>query len=298
MAQSLTAPAGDPPARRLHIDQRYYAPILVSLILLVGQISFRFLTSPMGTVLGILASIGMEILLSLLFTRKMPNVASAYVSGISVGILVQSTAVWPYMLCSAIAILSKYLIRVENRHIWNPSNLGIVTLLLLAPRYVSTLGAQAGNSFFAMIVIWTVGSIIIYRLKRFHICFTYVIFFLMYAAMRAAILGHYVSHESFAQEAAPLSGPMYQLFVFFMITDPKTTVNSWRGQVLVAFLVATAENLMRIYGTLASPPDGTLGNIVATHAPYFALTLMGPAANLIEIAQKRKARKTQAAAAA
>ncbi len=265
------------------INERYYAPILISLILIVGQVSFHFLTSPTGTAIGIISSILTELLMGFLFYRKLPNFASAYVSGISVGILVQSTMVWPYVLCCIIAILSKYCIRIDKRHLWNPSNLGIVTLLLVAPRYVSTLGAQAGNSMFAMTIIWIVGSIIVYRIKRLHICLTYVFFFLLYAAFRALILSHYVANESFLQEAAPITGPMYQLFIFFMITDPKTTVHSRKGQMLVAFLVASIENIFRMYGTLASPPDGTLGNIVATHAPYFALTLMGPSANFIEI---------------
>ena len=203
------------------INERYYAPILISLILIVGQVSFHFLTSPTGTAIGIISSILTELLMGFLFYRKLPNFASAYVSGISVGILVQSTMVWPYVLCCIIAILSKYCIRIDKRHLWNPSNLGIVTLLLVAPRYVSTLGAQAGNSMFAMTIIWIVGSIIVYRIKRLHICLTYVFFFLLYAAFRSLILSHYVANESFLQEAAPITGPMYQLFIFFMITDPK-----------------------------------------------------------------------------
>ena len=43
---------------------------------------------------------------------------------------------------------------------------------------------------------------------------------------------------------------MYQLFIFFMITDPKTTVKSKTAQALVAFLVATTEHLFRLYGNL------------------------------------------------
>lgn len=283
MSDATTLSKQPPAGLSFRISERYYAPILVSLILIVGQVSFHFLTSPTGTAIGILSSILTELIMGFLFYRKLPNFASAYVSGISVGILVQSTMVWPYVLCCIIAILSKYCIRIDKRHLWNPSNLGIVTLLLVAPRYVSTLGAQAGNSMFAMAVIWIVGSIIVYRIKRLHICLTYVFFFLCYAVFRSVVLGHYVTNESFLQEAAPITGPMYQLFIFFMITDPKTTVHSRKGQMLVAFLVATVENIFRMYGTLASPPDGTLGNIVSTHAPYFALTLMGPSANLIEI---------------
>ena len=85
---------------------------------------------------------------------------------------------------------------------------------------------------------------------------------------------------------------MYQLFIFFMITDPKTTVHTRSGQMLVAFLIATVENAFRMYGMVASPASGSLGEIVSSHAPYFALTLMGPSANLLEILRdKRKPKK-------
>ena len=73
----------------------------------------------------------------------------------------------------------------------------------------------------------------------------------------------------FLASVAPITGPMYQLFVFFMITDPKTTVHSLRGQVFVAFLAAAVEAPLRVNGVV--------------HAPYYALFLLGPTANFIEI---------------
>ena len=63
---------------------------------------------------------------------KWPHLASAYISGISIGMLVRSPEFWPYALCSAISITSKYVLRVDGRHIWNPSNFGIVAMLVLA----------------------------------------------------------------------------------------------------------------------------------------------------------------------
>ena len=275
--------------RKFQIDQRYIAPFLVTCVLLVGQLSARsFDNFYKTTALAIATSILTELILGRLFTGKTPHLASAYVSGISVGILMRSTETWPFVLCAAISIASKYVIRYKGRHLWNPSNLGIVAMLLLAPRFVSTLTIQWDNRLWAMIAIWSLGSFIIYRLKRFHICLTYALCFVGYAALRAAP-GHDAAPFSarFLAEVAPITGPMYQLFIFFMITDPKTTVHSKRGQMLVAFLVASMENLLRMYGSYASPAPGSFGEIISSHAPYFALTLMGPSANLLEILRQR-----------
>lgn len=270
---------------RFRIDERYIAPIFITCVLIGANFAFGVLESPLHTGLAIVTSIVMELILGRLFTGKWPHLASAYVSGISVGILVRSPYLWPFMLCSAISITSKYVIRINGRHLWNPSNLGIVCLILIAPKYAATLSIQWDNKLWPMFIIWTLGSLIIYRLKRFHICLTYVLCFIGFAYLRSLIL-----HGPFLAEVAPITGPMYQLFTFFMITDPKTTVKSKYGQMLVAFLIAFTENLFRLYGSLASPVPGTLADAVVTHAPYFALTIMGPTSNLIDaLSSRRKA---------
>lgn len=250
--------------RKFRFDNRYVAPLFITCILLVGHLSYGILESYKKTVLAIVVAIIAELILGRIFFGKWLNLASAYITGISVGILVRSPAYWPYALCSAISIMSKYVLRVKNRHIWNPSNFGIAVLLLLAPETMAVLSIQWGNNKWPIIVIWILGSIIIWRARRFHICVTYVAFFFVFAFLRSAITGH-----PWQAEVAPITGPMYQLFVFFMITDPKTTVRTKVGQCVVAFFVAAAEFVLR------------LDEVV--YAPIFALFLVGPAANLLEI---------------
>jgi hypothetical protein len=115
--------------------------------------------------------------------------------------------------------------------------------------------------------------VILATLGRLHITLTYVASFVAFAALRAGVTGH-----PFLSEVAPITGPMYQLFIFFMITDPKTTVRPRWAQCVVAFLVAAVETVFRL--------------MEFVHAPYYALFLVGPAANLIEIAltESRSAR--------
>src|SRR5918994_1815245 len=147
--------------RRFQFDKRYLAPLLVTMVLIAGQVSFGFLESWSRTALAIATAIAVEMILGRVFTGGWPHLASAYVSGISVGILVRSPEFWPYALCSAISITSKYLIRVDGRHLWNPSNLGIVAMLVLASDTVASLSIQWGNTLLPMVVVWLFGSVII-----------------------------------------------------------------------------------------------------------------------------------------
>ncbi len=91
------------------------------------------------TVLAILTAIALELVLGRVYAGSWPHLASAYITGISVGILTRSPFAWPFALCSAISITSKYVLRVRGRHIWNPSNFGICLMLLVAPWAYSTL---------------------------------------------------------------------------------------------------------------------------------------------------------------
>jgi enediyne biosynthesis protein E5 len=264
--------------RRFQFDKRYLAPVLVTMVLIAGQVSFGFLESWSRTALAIATAIAVEMILGRVFTGGWPHLASAYVSGISVGILVRSPEYWPYALCAAISITSKYLIRVDGRHIFNPSNLGMVAMLVLAADTVAGLSVQWGNNLLPLLAVWCFGAAIIASLGRFHITFTYVAAFVLFSVVRAHVTGH-----PWLSEVAPITGPMYQLFIFFMITDPKTTVRPKWAQALVAFLVAAVEAVLRL--------------MEFVHAPYYALFLVGPTANLIEIARARRERHRAANAA-
>ena len=103
--------------RWFSMENRFLPPIFITLILLVGHLSFGILESWKKTVLAIAVSIFAELILGRSIIGKWPNVASAYISGISIGILVRSPAFWPYALCALIAITSKYVVRVKNRHL-------------------------------------------------------------------------------------------------------------------------------------------------------------------------------------
>jgi enediyne biosynthesis protein E5 len=248
----------------LSFDNRFVPPIFITLILLAGHLSYGILESYSKTLLAIGTSIAMELLFGRIFLKKWPYLASAYITGISVGILIRSPAFWPYVLCAAISITSKYVLRIKGRHLWNPSNFGICVMLFLAADSVSPLSIQWGNNLVAMVVIWLLGSAILWRLRRFHISATYVVSFLVLAFVRARLL-----HEPWQSEISPITGPEYQLFIFFMITDPKTTVHSKISQCMVAFVIAVVEMFLRFDQSI--------------YAPLYALFLVGPAALIYEM---------------
>src|SRR5438034_1119237 len=126
---------------------------------------------------------------------------------------------------------------VASRALWNPSNFAISLLLVLAPASVAILSHQWGNDLATNAVIWCFGLLIVSRVRMLHVTLTYVACFIALAAIRSLVVG-----GPLLAEIAPLTGPMYQLFIFFMIPDPTTPVRTVRGTVVVAAAVARAED--------------------------------------------------------
>lgn len=244
-------------------SKRLVAPALITLILLGAHVSFGILENYEKILLSVAVCFTAELILGRLVLGRWPNPASAYISGNSIGILLRSPMFWPYALCSAITITSKYVLRYKGKHLWNPSNFGVSAMFFLAPFAVTPLSVQWGNNAWPIMAIWIIGAITLWRIKRFHICFAYVVGFFIFAAVRACITG-----GLYVTEIAPMTGVMYQLFVLFMITDPKTTVQSRSGRMGVAFLVAFVEMFFR------------LGEVI--YAPFYALFLVGPTAMFLE----------------
>ena len=257
-------------------DNRFLGPVLITCILISAHLSFGILEGYSRTGSAIAVAIAAEMILGRLTYGRWPHLASAYITGISVGILVRSPFLWPYMMASLISIVSKYVLRFRNRHLWNPSNFGVSVVLCLAPATVSLLSIQWGNTVWPMIVIWLLGSVIVWRAGRLHISATYVASFLLFSFVRSFVTGN-----PWLASVAPITGPMYQLFIFFMVTDPRTTVSRRWAQMFVVFIVALVEMALR------------LGEVV--YAPFYALFLVGPAALFIESALDAKPQRSSSA---
>jgi Na+-translocating ferredoxin:NAD+ oxidoreductase RnfD subunit len=254
---------------------RLLPPLLITCILVGAHLTYGILEAYQQTAVAILVAIAAEATFGRLAYGRWPHPASAYITGISVGILVRSPFLWPFALASLISIASKYVLRFRGRHLWNPSNFGVSAVVFLAPSTAAVLSIQWGNNVWPMVVIWLLGTAIVWRVKRLHISAAYVAAFIVFAFVRSLITGN-----PWLAAVAPLTGPMYQLFVFFMVTDPRTTVSSRRWQIVVVVLVAFVEMLLRLNEVI--------------YAPFYALFLVGPSALAIE-AWRRAPRPVAAA---
>jgi len=261
------------------VDPRYLVSFLITLILVVGQARYGILGGYDRLAISLGVCVATELGLARLVGGRGAALQSAYVTGLSLALLLkpQTGVLWPFALGAFLAIASKYVLAYRGRHLWNPSNFAISLLLVIAAGSVAILSHQWGNHLTTNAVIWGFGLLIAARVRVLHVTLTYVVCYALLAAARSAIVGTPV-----LAELGPITGPMYQLFIFFMITDPKTTVGSMRGRIGVAALVAVVEAAIR----LAADYHVAALSLLYPAPPILALAIVGPIAKAIDVRRR------------
>lgn len=272
-ASNHPPPAGHRPRA---VDPRYLIAGLITLVLLAAQFRYQMVGGFERLAVALGTCMVTEALLSWFMRGKVVNLQSAYISGLSLTLLIkpQGGTLWPFVIGGFLAIASKYVLQYRGNHLWNPTNFAIVALLLVAANRISVLSHQWGNDLVTNLVIWAFGLVIAWRVKVLHVTLTYVASFLLLNGLRATLLG-----QPLLPELAPITGPMYQLFIFFMITDPRTVVKDRRWQVAVAVIIALVETLIRFASDQAWPLPTAFNAAPA----LVALFLVGPVAKFIDM---------------
>lgn len=157
---------------------------------------------------------------------------SAIVTGIGLSVLVRADSLWVHPLVAFLAISAKFIVRVGNKHVYNPANLGVMIAVLFLPGAWLSPG-QWGSDAAAALWFIALGVTVTLSAKRFDIAWVFL------ACYGALLVGRVVwLDQRWAVLLNQLSSGGLLLFTFFMITDPMTTPNDRRMRWLYGALVA------------------------------------------------------------
>jgi len=157
---------------------------------------------------------------------------SALISGLSLCLLLRTNDAGLAALAAIVTIAAKFLIRVNGKHVFNPTNGGIVAMLLVTDRVWVSPGQWGAPAFFAFLLACA-GSLVVNRAARSDVAYAFIVCYGALVVGRSLYLG-----EPIAIPVHRLESGALLLFTFFMISDPKTTPDSRAGRVLFAALVA------------------------------------------------------------
>jgi Na+-transporting NADH:ubiquinone oxidoreductase subunit NqrB len=172
---------------------------------------------------------------------------SAFISSLSLSLLFRTDVIWLAAVVAAIAMSSKFLFRYNNKHIFNPANLGLVVMMLLTDHAWVSPG-QWGTLAYLAFLLACAGIVVVYRSERSDVTYAFIAVYALLLLGRAAWLG-----DPLQIPLHNLQNGAFLLFSFFMISDPRTTPDTRLGRILYATLVAVVSLWMQFWLYMSNP---------------------------------------------
>ena len=212
-------------------DPRLYQIASLSTFLLYGLLFLHFDSSIWQIVITLCVAQLAQYAGTRYFNLLSFDPKSALISSLSLCLLLRTNDLPVAAFAAVIAIGSKFVIRWNNKHVFNPTNLALVVILSSGLGWISP--GQWGQVAWFGFLIACLGSLVITRAGRADVTLAFLTVYIGLLSVRALWLGD------------PLTIPLHQIesgaqliFSFFMISDPKTTPDSRAGRIVFALLVA------------------------------------------------------------
>jgi Na+-transporting NADH:ubiquinone oxidoreductase subunit NqrB len=227
-----TKPNPDRSSSLLRNDPRYYQIAVLSSLLIygVGWLEFDISWSQIVISLGI--ALLTQYACGEIFRLPAFDPRSPLISGLSLCLLLRTDSLLLAFLTAVITIVSKFVLKRGQKHIFNPTNFGIVAMIFLTNQ-VWVSPAQWGSKLYFAFFIACAGGMVIYRAARSDVTYAFLLAYVGILFGRAFWLG-----DPWAIPLKQLQSGSLLLFAFYMISDPKTTPDSRLGRILFAIIVA------------------------------------------------------------
>lgn len=224
-------------------DARLYQMFCQGLILCYGLkfLDFRLYAHHIPVILG--ACLATQFAAVQLLRRLHANEAtvplpafdwrSPTVTGMSLILLLRTNELWLSALAAVIAISGKFLIRVNGKHIFNPSLFGIIAMLILFPGGAWVSPAQWGREGLFLFFITCAGGCVLFRALRSDITLAFLATYALLIVGRTLWLG-----DPWPIARNQLASGGLLIFAFFMISDPRSTPDARAGRILFSALTA------------------------------------------------------------
>jgi Na+-translocating ferredoxin:NAD+ oxidoreductase RnfD subunit len=224
-------------------DPRVTLSVLLTLYTVLGQTVLYFNRDIKQLLVCVVASCLAEVVLSWLFTRTLLVPVSAYITGLSLGLLLESYDIRVFALASVWGIASKYFIRDRQGHFFNPSNFGIVAALALCHGLATVApGSQWGGKAWIPIVILVLGTTMMVRVRRIDLVGAWLTGYVVMSLLRVA-----AGQGGIVFALGPMLSGEFALFSFSMLPDPKTSPHTPKGRILWGAGIAIVDGALRYF---------------------------------------------------
>jgi enediyne biosynthesis protein E5 len=219
--------------RLAHMDPRIYQITVLAGLLVYGMGWLDFEITPAQAAVTLGGVLFTQWACSRLWRVPRFDPRSALISGLSLCLLLRTNHLALALAGAVVAVTSKFLLRWRGKHLFNPTNLGLVVMILATDDRVWVSPGQWGNLAFFAFLLACLGGLVVMRAARSDVTLAFLGFYLALVIGRSCWLD-----EPLAIPLHRLQNGALLLFAFFMVSDPKTTPDSRAGRIVFAALVA------------------------------------------------------------
>jgi Na+-translocating ferredoxin:NAD+ oxidoreductase RnfD subunit len=224
-------------------DPRCMLSVGLTLWTVLGQTAYYFNRSPLQLGLTIGTACLLDMILAAALFRQIIVPLSAYLTAMSIGILVESYDWRVFVVAPAWGILSKYLLRDGTQNYFNPSNFGIVMILLFGHGIASIApGSQWGADYRIALIIIVLGLLMMKRVRRLELALAWMGGFVLMGLLRMA-----AGQGGLVFVLGPMTGAEFALFTFVMLPDPKASPPTARGRIAWGLSIAVMDGILRYF---------------------------------------------------
>lgn len=218
--------------RTTFADARIWQILALSTLLTFGLTKLGFDQQPAAVALIVGIALATQWAGSRFVTGQHFDPLSPLITALSLSILLRTTGPGWLALGAFLAIGSKFVLRIDGKHIFNPANFGIVTLILFTGEaWVSP--SQWGSATWSAFLFASLAILVLSRARRADIALAFLAAYVGILFARALWLG-----DPMAIPLKQMQSGAVLLFAFFMISDPKTTPDRRDARIVYAVLVA------------------------------------------------------------
>ena len=219
--------------RWLRADPRHGQIATLAALLGYGLVWLDFDLTVSQAVVTIGTALGVQALVDSWSGRLLVQGAkSALISSLSLCLLLRTDHLLLAGAAASVAVLSKVLIRIRDKHVFNPTNFALIVMLVTTDAVWVSPG-QWGTSALLAFAFACAGLLVVHRATRSDVTLAFLASYAGLVVARSLWLG-----EPLAIPLHRLESGAFLLFAFFMISDPRTTPDSRAGRVLFATAVA------------------------------------------------------------
>jgi enediyne biosynthesis protein E5 len=214
------------------LDARLLQILFLGALLSVGVLLRDFAVQPAQIAATYASALATQWFWLRRLNLKQVGYLSAVVTACGLSILIRADNGWVHPLLAAVAITSKFVVRIDGRHLFNPANLGAVLAFALLPGAWLSPG-QWGQEVALAGWLLMLGGIVAQRARRLDIGLVFLCAWLGLVALRVTWLG-----QPWAVWLHQFNNGALLLFCFFMISDPMTTPARRGARIGYAIVVA------------------------------------------------------------